>query len=162
MAFCTESQVRSCDKKLEDTSDVTQAVILSRIDMADKTVIVDLSSIISETDLETIGQSSKVINLMSIYKSVELTLAAYYGASRRVDELTDISYYQKQYNNLLKKLLDGDIELSTGEEEYGPKDYPSLDKGANKKFYTRKGVDGFLPEGEVGYGETYVEDTIKN
>lgn len=162
MAFCTEEQVRNSDKKLESTIDVTTEVINSRIEMADNTIKVDLSSLISEEDLDTIGENSKVINLMSIYKSVELTLVTYYGASRKVDELTDIAYWQKLYNNLLKKLVNGDIEISSGGEEYSPKDYPAIDGGANKKFYVRKGIDGFLPDGETDYGSTYVDDTVKS
>ena len=162
MAFCTEEQVRNSDKKLESTVDVLSTVIISRIKMADDIIRVDLSSLLNESELNEIGESTRVINLMSIYKSVELTLVTYYGASRKVDELTDISYYQKQYNTLLKRIMNGDIEISSGGEDYTPKSYPSVDGGSNKKFYVRKGMDGFLPEGETNYGETYSDDTVKN
>lgn len=162
MAYCDESQVRNADKKFEDVTNVATEVIVDRIEMAEDIIRVDLSSIISETELDSIAEDSKVINLMAIYKSVELTLIAYYGASRKVDELTDVQYFQKQYKNLLDKLINGDIELTSGTEDYTPKDYPSADGGRNKKFYVRKGINGFLPDGEQGYGDTYVDDTVKD
>lgn len=162
MAYCDESQVRNSDKKFEDTANVTTEVIVDRIEMAENIIKVDLSSVISETELDTIAEESKVINLMAIYKSVELTLIAYYGASRKTDELTDVQYFQKQYKMLLDKLISGDIQLVSADEDYTPKDYPSVDSGANKKFYVRKGMDGFSPEGESSYGPTYSDDTVKN
>ena len=87
--YCTEAQVRNSNKKFESTIDVTQVVILDRILCAEDIVKVALSPVISESDLNTIGSTSKVVNLLTIYKAVELTLVAYYGVSRKVDELTD-------------------------------------------------------------------------
>jgi hypothetical protein len=162
MAYCTNDQVRNVDEKLKDPLEVIEDVITERIEMAESIIQVDLSSIISGQELDNIGGSSKVINLMAIYKSTELILVKYYGASRKVDELDDVQYFQKQYNNLLKKLLSGDIELVSTDGNYAPKDYPSIDKGRNKKFYVRKGIDGLLPEGEQSFGNTYVDDTVKN
>jgi len=162
MSYCTEEQVRNSDKKFADTNDVLQTVIEDRIAQAENIIKVDLSSIISEAELDSIGSTSKIINLLAIYKSVELTLIIYYGVSRKVDELTDVQYFKKEYNDLLKKVLEGIIKITIGTTDYTPKNYPSLDTGLNKKFYVKKGIDGFLPEGEVAYGDTIVEDSIKN
>lgn len=162
MSFCEISDVRNEDKKFNNTADVTDKTITHRISRAEEVVKVDLSSIISESELDTIGSNSKALKSLAIYKAVELTLVIYYGAGRKIDELTDVNYYQSQYNKLLKKVISGEIPIKTEEEDYSPKDYPSLDSGANKKFYIRKGVPGFLPEGEDQYGATYVDDTVKN
>lgn len=163
MSFCTESQVRNSDKKFESTSDVSQIVILDRISVAEDIVKVSLSPIISETELDTVGSTSKIINLLTTYKAVELTLVAYYGVSRKVDELTDVQYFQKQFNDLLNKVLDGTIKIISGTTDYTPKEYPALDGGSNKKFYVRKGIDGFVADGESSnYGSDTVDDTIKS
>lgn len=162
MAYCTVTEVRNEDKKFAKVEDVTEETITHRIARAEEVIKVDLSSVISETELDTISATSKAVKSLAIYKAVELALVAYYGAGRKTDELSDVQYYQKEYNNLLAKILNGDIILVTPTGSSSPKDYPALDGGSNKKFYVRKGVPGFLPEGESQYGETYVDDSVKS
>lgn len=161
MAYCSETDVRNSDRKLESTTDVTQTVILERIAKAEDIVKVALSSIISENDLDDIGSTSKVVNLLTTYKSVELVLVTYYGVSRKVDELTDVQYFQKQYKDLLTEVLNGTVKLIAGVTDRTPKDYPALSSGKNKKFYPRKGIAGVSPDGD-NTGTDYVDDTIQS
>lgn len=162
MALCTIDDVRNEDKKFSNSNDVTDAVITNRISRAEKIIKVDLSSVISESDIVSAGSDSNALNSLAIFKVVELTLVAYYGAGRKTDELTDVQYFKKEYKDLLNKILHGEVEIQTDTEEYSPKDYPAADGGSNKKFYIRKGVPDFLPEGEGQYGSTYVDDTVKD
>ena len=162
MAYCTEDQVRNSDRKLIKPEDVTSIVITDRISQAERIIKVDLSPIISETELDTISSTSNIINLLATLKTVELCLVAYYGVSRKVDELTDIQYFKKEYEKFRDKCLDGTLKIIAGTTDYTPKDYPSLDNGVNKKFYVKKGVKGFLPEGESDYGSTDIDDSVKS
>jgi hypothetical protein len=162
MAYCTEAQVRNSDRKLIKTEDVIPDVVLDRISQAEKIIKVDLSPIIDGVTLDGIGATSDLLNLLATLKAVELCLVAYYGVSRKVDELTDVQYFKKEYEKFRDKTLDGTLKLVAGAVDYTPKDYPSLDGGSNKKFYVRKGVSGFINEGEAFYGQTYVDDSVKN
>lgn len=161
MAFCTEEQVRNSNKKFSNVDEVLRTVVTERIAQAEKVITMDLSSVISSADLQTIGANSEAVNLLAIYKSTELLLVTYYGAGRKIDEVSDISYFKKEYQTLLDRVLKGDIKLSVNSTDYSPKSYPSLDHGINKKFYVRKGVVGFTPDGENFYGQTYVDEDDK-
>jgi hypothetical protein len=162
MAFCTEDQVRSANKKFADKDKILKTTILERISAAEKIVKVDLSSIVSSAEVEELSSNSDAINILATNKSVELTLVAYYGATRKVDEISDIAYFKKEYQTLLDKILDGKISLSTPTIDHSPKSYPALGSGSNKKFYVRKGIDSFTAEGETQYGNTIVDDSIKS
>jgi hypothetical protein len=162
MAWCTEIQVRNSNKKFSKTDEVLRTTILDRISAAESMVEMDLSSVISGTELAVLGATSKAINLLTLFKSVELTLVTYYGAGRKIDEVSDIKYFQDEYKKLLDKILAGDISLSNAAVDYTPKSYPAVGGGSNKKFYVRKGIDGFIAEGETQYGDTTVDDSIKS
>jgi hypothetical protein len=149
MAYCTTTEVRNYDEKLTSTVDVTEAKIAHRIVQAENVVRVDLSTMISAADLNTLMASatpSLTAKLLTIYKSVELVLVSDYGAFRKADEVTDVQYFQKAYNDLLKKLLDGKISIyqdNTGANAV--KNYPK-GTSANLKLYPVKGVEGFVPD----------------
>jgi len=148
MAFCTEAQVRNSNKDLIDTTEVPPATIEDRISEAEKTVIIDLSTFMTEDEINATGASSNVINHLTLYKAVENTLVTYHGANRQIDEVTDIQYFQKLYKDLLKKVLDGVVKIIDGAIVFGISSIPvKTSSSYNKKFYNRKGVEGFIPDG---------------
>lgn len=159
MAFCTEEQVRNSNKKFSVKTEVLPAVILERISMAEKIVTIDLSPILTEAQVVAIGETSGIINLLTIWKAVELTLVTYYGAARKFDEVSDIQDYRKQYKELLAEVLAGTKSIVSGSTDYSPKSTPALDSGSNKKFYVKKGMEGFCPDGE-SYDITSVDDSV--
>lgn len=159
MSFCTQEQVRNCNKKLRKETEVATADIQDRISEADDTVIVDLSSMFSEAELLALGASSKSLNLLSKWKAVELTLAFVYGAAREVDTISDVDYWRIKYNALLKKVLNG-VTLVEADTDTSPINYPKIGPSVsgNAKFYPRKGVEGFTPDG----AKTDIkDDTVK-
>ena len=159
MSFCTEAEVRNLNKKLTDVTKIIQADILLRITEAESTVIVDLSPVASEAEIISMGASSKVINLLATWKSCELTLALYYGATREVDKITDIEYWRGKYNDLLKRVISGAIEIVVGSTSISPINYPvsSPTTVDNLKLYPRKGIPGHTPKGAK---DDYKDDKI--
>jgi hypothetical protein len=162
MSYCSETEVRNSDRKLIKPEDVSSDVILDRISQAEKIIKVDLSPVAAEDELDTISSNSNIVNLLATLKAVELCLVAYYGVSRKVDELTDVQYFKKEYEKFRDKCLDGTLKITASGQDYTPKEFPAIDKGANKKFYARKGIPGFIPDGEDFYGQTYVDDSVKD
>jgi len=150
--YCSIAQVRGSSNKLENETDVTDLIITGRITEAESQIKADLSEIISEADLDALGSDSKVVNLMAIYKAVEKTLIYYYGIYRKANEIGDTDYFAKQYDRLLKKVIEGEISVTddTG-TDYGAADYPkATSSNYNLKLYPRKGIPGFTPEGADG------------
>lgn len=141
--FCTVDDVRKLTKKLNDV-EVTDEEIEDYIELADKIVVVDLSPIISSEKLENVI-NGMALNLLSSYKTCELMLSAYYGASRKIDEVTDIQFFQKLYDKLLKNILNGNI-IVDGVSTVTKK-YPALNK-VSHKLYNIKGVKGFYGDDE--------------
>ncbi len=146
MAFSTADQIRATNEKLNDSSLVSDALIINRITEADSTIIVDLSPIYSETDLLSLGSSNKFLNLLSTWKSAELVLARIYGTTRQVDQVSDVDYWRKKYDNLIDKIIDGTITL-TSETSIEPVDTPIITGSSYRlKLFPTKGIDGFEEE----------------
>lgn len=148
MAFCTADQVRACNDKLEVVADIADSVIENRIAEADNTIYVDLSSLYSEAALTALGSSNKVLNLLSTWKSVELSLSRLFGAARQVDQVSDIDYWRKKYDALITRILKNEITLTTtsGVE---PINKPVITSSSyTKKLFPTKGISDF-EEGSV-------------
>ena len=156
MSYCTEAQVRSENKKLKNTNDVTTEDIEDRIVAAVNQIKIDLSSMVSETDLDSMGATNKILNRLCINKAVELSLIQHYGVSGKLDERSDVQYFKKEYDKMIKAIKEGDLTLLKDDEELSPKGYPKA-SGATTKFYNRKGMVGF--DGfEESLSTTYVDD----
>jgi hypothetical protein len=141
MSFSTIAQVRACNEKLSDDTEVLDALVTDRISESDSTVIVDLSSLYDESDLLSLGSSNKVLNLLSTWKACELTLARLYGATRKVDEISDIQYWGGKYDKLLKKVINSEITLSETSDLVSA---PVITSSANRlKIFPRKGIEDF-------------------
>jgi hypothetical protein len=144
MAYCTAGEVRGFNNAIKKEIDLSDEEIEGRITEAENEIKVDLSSIISEADLDSISSTSKVVYLLAIYKSMELTLIKVFSVQRKVDEISDIDYYRKKYDKLINKILKGDIVL-TEETTIQPKDYPAR-TASNIKLYPGKGIPKFEDE----------------
>ncbi len=149
MAFCTAEQVRACNVKLESETDAPDTMIESRIGEADDTLTVDLSSMYSASELEALGSGNKTLNLLSRWKAAELLLAGLYGATRNVDQVSDVDYWRKKYDGLLKRILSSEVTLSEGVTADNPVNKPIITETAyRKKLFPRKGMADF-EEGEI-------------
>lgn len=146
MSWCSIANIRESDNKLTSETDVPDSVITSRIASAQEKITVDLSPIISEADLATIGDTSTIIKTLCIYKATELSLVYYYGAFRQGEETSDIMYWMNQYKEMIDSILSGEIELLVG-GLITAKNFPGLSTSSNARFYKRKGVEGFVPDG---------------
>lgn len=145
MAYCTASQVRASNTKLSSSDDISDAEIEDRIAEADATIIVDLSGMLTEAEITSLGATNKVINLLSRWKSVELSLSYLYGAARQADQVSDVDYWRKKYDNLLARIISGEIILSATESAVNtPQITPATYR---KKLFPRKGI----PDFEEGY-----------
>lgn len=149
MAFCTAEQVRACNVKLESVTDTPDTMIESRIAEADDTITVDLSSMYSASELTAFGSDNKMLNLLSRWKTAELLLAQLYGATRNVDEVSDVDYWRKKYDSLIKRILNNEVMVSEGVTADNPVNKPVITETAyRKKLFPRKGLADF-EEGEV-------------
>jgi hypothetical protein len=149
MAFCTAEQVRACNVKLESEKDAPDTMIESRIAEADDTLTVDLSSMYSASELVAFGSDNKMLNLLSRWKAAELLLAQLYGATRNVDEVSDVDYWRKKYDSLIKRILNNEVMVSEGVTADNPVNKPVITETAyRKKLFPRKGLADF-EEGEI-------------
>ena len=159
MPYCTIQEVRDNSDKLEKVIDVPDPKITKAINASERIVKVDLSSLMSAIEIDEIGGNSNVIKTLTNYKATETILATLYGTTRKVDEVSDIQYWQKKYKDLLASILAGTtpIDIPDGSAATTAKDYPATSSG-NKRFYPRKGVAGVYPDGVT---DSYVDDRIK-
>jgi hypothetical protein len=138
--YCTAQEVRDTNDKIRLTADISDAVIEGRITLADKMVVSDLSRIYTEAELD--AMTSTTLNLLSLYKSAELTLVKLFGAKRQADEVSDIQYWQTKYDRLLADVLSRKVLLDDA-----PINYPVVTPTARIKIFPRKGLPGI----EEGY-----------
>lgn len=110
MAYSTIAQFRG-NVSIGTTTNIADAIVTDRIATADKIVTADLNSVIT---FSAIVVTPSFIELLSQYKTAELCLVYMFGKKRRVDEVDDIDYWIKKYNELIEKILKGEIALEDG------------------------------------------------
>jgi len=137
--FCTVEDIRKLTKKLNDV-EVTDEEIEQYITIADKIVMVDLTPIIDMQSLQNIT-NGLALNLLSSYKTCELMLSAYYGASRKIDEVSDVQFFNKLYEKLLKNIVNGNVKLDG--VNITTKSYPAIER-KRTKLYNIKGEQTFF------------------
>ncbi len=151
--FCTIQDVRRLSKKISEI-DIPDTEITDYIAIAQNVVLVDLSDYASTEQLSSL-ENSLALNLLCTYKTCELLLAAYYGASRKIDEVSDIQFFQKLYDKLLKNILNGNIKIK--ELTSYTKNYPAIDK-KRKKLYNQKGVEQFYGDNDCSNIDVEVDE----
>jgi len=137
--FCTVDDIRKLTKKLNDV-EVADEEIEQYIAVAEKVVMVDLSPNIDAEKLQQMT-NSLALNLLTSYKTCELMLSAYYGASRKIDEVSDVQFFQKLYDKLLQNIVNGNVKLDGA--NIMTKSYPALEK-KRTKLYNVKGEQTFF------------------
>lgn len=153
MALCTKDDVRKLTKKINVT-DVADADLDSFILTATNIVFTDLSKIATQTQLENVS-NSLALNLLCSYKTCELILASFFGAGRKIDEITDIQFFQKLYDKLLNNILNGNVKLfPIGVVN---KNYPALEK-KRAKLYNVKGEKDFFGDGDYSKIDVEVDE----
>jgi hypothetical protein len=122
MAYSTQTQLENNVEVLERTYPTAgdrTAIADERIALADSIVKTDCGRYIDFDLVPAVGASPatpEFINLLSQYKSAEMTLVRLSSAIRKNKEMHDITYWQDLYNALKEKIADGliDLELSDG------------------------------------------------
>ena len=153
MAFATIAQIRVYVNRIADENEYTDDNLTDALGSATNMAIVDLSYVATEEELEALGLSSKALNLLTIFKSVEYALINKLGYARKTDTVSDVQYWQKEYKDLLKKVIGGDVKLTDNTTDHSPKNYPVINAG-NQKFFPQKGVRGFTPESDGSEEDT--------
>lgn len=122
--YSTITQLRENVLRIEAGSFDDNAVI-RRIAQADAMLEVDLSNMVDFTDMPIVPNTPDYINKLSQYKTAELCLVALFSAKRMVLEPSDWEYWKKLYDDLLNKILSGDIKIaSLGTSEFGTSNFP--------------------------------------
>ena len=142
--YSTVAQLRANIKGATETN-ISDASVTDRITNADNVVESDLSAII---DFTLIVTTPKFINLLSQYKTCELCLVYLHGAKREALTVSDVDYWMKKYDALLKKVLDGEVVL---EDDGGI----SISGGATTYTNPKEGIIPALGMGEYGEHESY-------
>jgi hypothetical protein len=120
--YSAVSQLRSNVPRLTATV-IPDADVEDRIDESDDIVETDLSKVVDFSTVTAADATTtpKYINQLSQYKAAELSLVAKYGAKRMVETQSDRQYWEKMYNDLLEKILNGEIDIT--DEALGSPDY---------------------------------------
>lgn len=121
---------------------ISDVDVTSRIDEADNFIETKLSKVIDfSLVVDTPAGCPIYINKLSQFKTAELCFVAKYGAKRSVEEQTDRQYWAKCFDELLKEIIDGDIDLglpgvATGSFVYDVKKDipPALGMGEEAEF----------------------------
>ena len=116
MAYSTTTELQNNVKMIEQTfkgEGEADTFSAERIAFADKIVYVDVSRYV---DLTSADETTKMINLLSQYKSAEMSLRRITGIKRRQNENDDISEWKFMYDDLLEKIINRkvDVELADG------------------------------------------------
>ena len=113
MAYSTITELRNNIVKLTVT-EMADAQVTPRIAEADKCVKTDLGRVVDFTLVTDTPTGCPVpINQLSQYKTCELSLVFKYSAKRMDMEQTDYMYWQKAYNDLLARILAGEVTVGT-------------------------------------------------
>lgn len=114
MAYTTVADVRANEKILQITDDnspdLTNTVVTDRIARADQIVEMDLSKMVT---FPLAGSTPVYVELLSNYKSTELCLVWLYTRKRKGTEEDDVEYWRQKYNDLLEKILNGEVDLGS-------------------------------------------------
>lgn len=141
MAYSTVDQLRNNEKELLRDPPITDAIVTQRIEMSDNIVKIDLGNVINFTgmpEIVDVPATPNYINLCSQYKTVEMCLVYFYSAKRDIDEVSDIQYWQKLYNDLVQQIKDGLIELGdfgTGVQTFSNRAKPEVEPALGTDKY---------------------------
>jgi len=147
MAYSTETELKNNIKILEKSKTALQitALFTEREAMAKKIIKSDLSNCVDFTKVNEIDGSPATpdaINLLSQYKTAELTYVELGSIKRRFDEQDDRKFWEIMYKELLNKIKTGQIKLTD-------EDGDSVGNGVTEFSNTSK--DDVKPE--FGYGK---------
>ena len=104
-----------------DTSRMIDSQVQDRLDHADDDIVMDLSKYVNFNNATVqAGFSDKTstplfpifLNHLSQYKTCEHVLVKLYGAKRTVDQISDIQFWQGEYDKLLDRLKTNQIPLT--------------------------------------------------
>lgn len=149
MAYSTIAQLRA-NIKGATTTNIDDATVTDRIANADDEIEAALSSVI---DFTLIVTTPVFLNMLSQWKTCELCLAYLHGAKREAMTVSDVDYWMKKYNDLIAKILNGEIPL----EDAGG---ISISSGAGGYTNPKDGIIPGLGMGE--YGEHISNDDLKD
>ena len=88
---------------------------LAAITTADQNVRVDIGNVVNTALIPVYGanpNTPEFVNLLSQYKSAEISLVRMSGAHRQVTEIGDIDYWKGMYTTLLATVLAGKIPFT--------------------------------------------------
>ena len=171
--YSTVQQLRNNVAKAQSISAISNPNVEDRITEADKMVKTKLSKAI---DFALVPADSSdptfpnFLNKLSQFKAAELVLVRLYGAKRNVADITDITYWKEEYNELLQEIFNGDIDLvlegggaiggTTDTLQVGKVGIrPALGMGEYGGFVSKEGLEEDRPIGEK-YDESYIDSGV--
>lgn len=149
MAYSTVAQLRANIKGATETN-IDDTIVTDRIANADNEIESLLSSVI---DFTLIVTTPDFINLLSQWKTCELSLVYLHGAKREALTVSDVDYWMKKFDALIAKILNGEIPLEDGTGI-------SISGGATTYTNPKDGIIPGLGMGE--YGEHESNDDLKD
>lgn len=109
MAYSTQTQLENNVEWLEESiTDATERgnFATDRIALADKIIDVCLDKYV---DLSSADENVKAINLLSQYKSAEMTLRRLLGVKHRREENDDITEWARLFEELKDDIINGSV-----------------------------------------------------
>lgn len=151
MSYCTVDQVKLLSKftvfkpNAQNQVQFSDPEVQSFIDRADMTIRADLSTLVDFSKVPNVPNDPEDIQNLSIYKTTELLLVALHGAQRSVDTVTDIMYWQKQYQAVVDRILRGAsvLVLADGTSVYIGGKFTNTDQKPVVFGDTKYGTPGF-------------------
>lgn len=96
--------------KAATTDDILDADIDSIIALADMKVREDISKVVDLVALDLVANPDW-INELSRFKTNEWVLVKLFGGKRNIMEVSDIQYWQNEYDRKIEEIQNGDVDL---------------------------------------------------
>lgn len=109
--YSTVTECRTMVSKAATIAMISDANILAVIVLADKKVKEDLSNIYDMTAVDAAVTTPDPVNELSRFKTNEWVLVKLFGAKRSIEEVSDIQYWQREYNDKLAAIVAGSVAL---------------------------------------------------
>ena len=150
MAYSTEAELRN-NVSIATVGNISSANVTQRIAVADKVIETDLNNVI---DFDEIVVTPDFVNLLSQWKTAELCLVYMYGKKRKVEENSDIDYWQGLYDKLINDILMGVVTLEDGST-------PAVSISKGQQAFANTAKDNIEPAlGEGKWGDFVTKDEL--
>ena len=124
----TVANIRDLSSRYADVDVVKHSQITDAMGIAKQVVYVDLAPLMTVAEIDALGSTDNVLELLAKYKSAQKLEQILYGLKRDDKENTDYLTWQDLYNSLLNKIMSGKVTIDSVITAIGT-DVPGIVRG---------------------------------